>query len=1024
MSRDARAVVETSRFSRPRDKRKRQARFRPTGLESLEDRLLLTSNPDVSIAASVVGGTTFQVGDTLTFDLTVTNSGSSILLSESGVEVTDVLPDGLSGISVTGSNWSISTSNTTSPALLVADYVGGPILPAIDFPVIQVSGTLTAGAFPAFNDTASVTDSANSTDFSTATVGAYVGNAVSPSSLSVATATGTYGGTTNVSATLSSSSLTVADELVDFHHGATDLGTAMTDSLGVASLPAASLASIDAGAYSGGLTASFAGDASYAASNGSAELTVTPAPLTITANNQTKVYGAAPPTLTASYTGFVNGDTSASLATLPTILTTATAASHFSVNPYSITASGAVDTDYSISYVAGSLSVTPAPLMITADSQTKVYGAALPTLTASYTGFVNGDTSASLATRPMTSSPAAIYSDVSGSPYAVTATGAVDGDYSIGYAPGMLFVSPAPLQVGVDHQAIVYGQVIPSLTATVTGVLNNDDVVANSTTSATLYSGVQANGYAISFVGLSGAKADDYSTSIEGGSVTPGTLTVTPAPLTVTVADQSKIYGRANPPLAGSVSGILNGDDVRAVYFTTAGPYSDVTGGGYPIIVTGISGSASGNYSLSVEGASVTPATLSVTPAPLSVVVANQGKSYGQVDPTLTGTVAGVMNGDHVTANYATAANATSHVIANGYPITVTGLSGSKAGDYTIAASTPGTMTVVPALLTVTGNNASKTYGQADPAFTANYSGFVLGQNPGVLSGSLGYSTVADATTPVGIYLIQPGGLSSTDYAIQYVGAGLVNAPAPLIVTAPSPLQFYGSAVPSLTPTFSGFVNGDTPASLSGAVTETTPLTASSNVGFYPIVPGGATDWNYAISYRFGVAGVYPDVLTETASSAVAVAGQPLPALAVSYSGFVNGDTAANLASPATAFTPATPASAPGFYPVYLTGGSSNNYIVNRVAGILDVARPQPVYNPGQVAFVSTLYTELLGRAPEGGGYAFWIGQINGGATRATVARQIFNSPEAAGYRTARHGHTVGLAQALSDAQKAQALAH
>ena len=46
---------------------------------------------------------------------------------------------------------------------------------------------------------------------------------------------------------------------------------------------------------------------------------VTPVALTITANNQAKVYGAAVPTLTASYAGFVNGDTAASLTTLPTL---------------------------------------------------------------------------------------------------------------------------------------------------------------------------------------------------------------------------------------------------------------------------------------------------------------------------------------------------------------------------------------------------------------------------------------------------------------------------------------------------------------------------------------------------------------------------------------------------------------------------------------------------------------------------------------------------------------------------------
>ena len=90
-------------------------------------------------------------------------------------------------------------------------------------------------------------------------------------------------------------------------------------------------------------------------------LTVTTAGTTITATNQSMDYGSSLPTLTAGYTEFVNGDTSASLTTQPTLTTTATAsASHVSAScsPYSITASGAVDADYSITYVAGSLTVT------------------------------------------------------------------------------------------------------------------------------------------------------------------------------------------------------------------------------------------------------------------------------------------------------------------------------------------------------------------------------------------------------------------------------------------------------------------------------------------------------------------------------------------------------------------------------------------------------------------------------------------------------------------------------------------
>ena len=59
-----------------------------------------------------------------------------------------------------------------------------------------------------------------------------------------------------------------------------------------------------------------------------------------------------------SYTGFVNGDTAASLTTPPSVSTTATTTSL--VGTYPITASGAVSSNYTISYVAGTLTVTPA----------------------------------------------------------------------------------------------------------------------------------------------------------------------------------------------------------------------------------------------------------------------------------------------------------------------------------------------------------------------------------------------------------------------------------------------------------------------------------------------------------------------------------------------------------------------------------------------------------------------------------------------------------------------------------------
>ena len=80
---------------------------------------------------------------------------------------------------------------------------------------------------------------------------------------------------------------------------------------------------------------------------------MTPAALTITADNQGKVYGATLPTLTASYSGFVNGDTSANLSTAPTLSTSATAASHVFGSPYAISPAAPSIRTTPIGYIAG-----------------------------------------------------------------------------------------------------------------------------------------------------------------------------------------------------------------------------------------------------------------------------------------------------------------------------------------------------------------------------------------------------------------------------------------------------------------------------------------------------------------------------------------------------------------------------------------------------------------------------------------------------------------------------------------------
>ena len=88
-------------------------------------------------------------------------------------------------------------------------------------------------------------------------------------------------------------------------------------------------------------------------------MTITPAPLTITADDKSKVYGDANPALTATYTGLVNDETSAVVSGL-NISTAATTGSN--VGTYTITAADGTAANYIISFVNGILTITPAPV--------------------------------------------------------------------------------------------------------------------------------------------------------------------------------------------------------------------------------------------------------------------------------------------------------------------------------------------------------------------------------------------------------------------------------------------------------------------------------------------------------------------------------------------------------------------------------------------------------------------------------------------------------------------------------------
>jgi hypothetical protein len=206
----------------------------------------------------------------------------------------------------------------------------------------------------------------------------------------------------------------------------------------------------DVGDYS--IVAAGADSANYSFEYVNGALAITPAPLLISADSVNAVYGGTP-VLTASNTGLVNGDTPTSLGTLPALSSSGAAGSP--VGNYDISATGAVGPNYDIKCADGTLTVTPAPLTFTVDNQTAVYGSTVPTLTGSFSGFVNGDTAKSLTTQPTIGTSATPGSDVGA--YDIAASGAVDSNYAITYVDGTLNITPYAFTYQIGNDSQVYG---------------------------------------------------------------------------------------------------------------------------------------------------------------------------------------------------------------------------------------------------------------------------------------------------------------------------------------------------------------------------------------------------------------------------------------------------------------------------------------------------------------------------------------------------------------------------------------
>jgi hypothetical protein len=688
-----------------------------------------------------------------------------------------------------------------------------------------------------------------------------------------------------------------------------------------------------AGVFTVTVVANDGGTPNLIATN-SFNITVNPAPLAITAQPQTKIYGSADPALTFAAIGLQFSDTPATVltGTMTRAAGETVAGSPYAITQGTLTANG----NYSINFTGDVLTITPVTLTIVAQLKTKTYGAADPALTFTTSGLQFSDTAATVLTGALTRTAG---ETVAGSPYAIKrGTLAANGNYTISFTGTSLAITPAALNVTASAKSKIYGATLTLNGAadfTSTGLLNGETIGSVTLAASGSPAGTAATAPVGSYtITPSAATGGTFTAANYAITYTPGTLSVSKAALSVTADAKSKVYSAADPTFTVTYSGFVNAETAAVLGGTLA--FSRAPGenvGSYLITPSGLT---SANYTITFNTGS-----LSITPAALTVTANAKNKTYGTT-LTLNGaadfTSIGVLNGETIgsvtlAASGSPAGTATTAPVGS-YTITPSVATGGTfiAANYVITY-TAGTLTVNKTALSVTADAKNKTYGAADPAFTATYAGFVNGETAAVLGGTLSF--VRAPGENVGSYLITPSGLTSANYTITFNTGSLAVTPAPLSVTADAKSKVYGAADPAFTVTYSGFVNAETATVLGGTLAFS--RAPGENVGSYLISPSGLTSANYSITFNTGSLTITKAALSVTADVKTKVYGAADPAFTATYSGFVNGETSAVLGG-TLAFIRA-PGENVGSYLITPSGQTSGNYTITFNTGTLGVTK-------------------------------------------------------------------------------------
>nr|WP_276496071.1 MBG domain-containing protein [Pontibacter litorisediminis] len=596
-------------------------------------------------------------------------------------------------------------------------------------------------------------------------------------------------------------------------------GVLESDDLGAATItyskegtPVAS--PVEAGTYA--VSATFEGNDNYTAAQATGSLLIRKANLVVKANDESRVYGNPNPTLTGDIiSGAAAGD-----ALTVTASTTATPASGVGQYPITVSVSGAMIANYTVEAQEGTLTVTPRPVTVAAYAAAKTYGDADPALRHQITSgsLVNNDTFSGALERE-TGEDAGEYAIRIG-------TLSLSGNYAMSFSGAVFTINAKQITVTpLANQYKVYGQDDPVLKYEHTALVGND--VFSGLLSREAGSNVGAYKILTGSLRLSSNYTLTFTEGVD--------FEIAPKQVTASIQAENKVYdGSVAATATGRVPAeeLIAGDEVPVTVQNAR--FADKNVGVGKTVLADVS-IGNPNYSLTAATATTSAA---ITPKPASVTPTANAKVYGTSDPILSGTLADFVAADGIVATYGREPGER----VGSYGIRANLSPAAELGNYNITYH-PATFEITPARLVVVADNASRAYGDENPALAGSMTGVVQGDDISAI-----YTTAATTKSAVGTYEIVPqvSGGAIANYTVETSKGTLTVTARAISVTADAKAKMFNQADPALTyqVTTGALVNGD---AFSGSLARV----AGETPGVYAINQGSLTaGTNYALSYN------------------------------------------------------------------------------------------------------------------------------------------------------------------------------